>query len=110
MSLTAGRPLRGRRGAGLSGDGARAVGRGLGRGFGAAAAALVDRRLAQGEIDAIRDIAEAYPLGVFPDALGLPPDGRENLLPFGNFVSVPEPSSLALLGLGFCLIRRARAK
>ena len=54
--------------------------------FEVAAAALVDRLLAQGEIDAIRDIAEAFPLGVFPDALGLVPEGRENLLPFGNFV------------------------
>ena len=54
--------------------------------FTAAADALVDRLLDQGEIDAIRDIAEAFPLGVFPDALGLTPDGRDNLLPFGNFV------------------------
>jgi cytochrome P450 len=54
--------------------------------FEAEAAALVDRLLALGDIDAIADIAEAYPLTVFPDALGIEPGGRENLLPFGNFV------------------------
>jgi hypothetical protein len=54
--------------------------------FVAAAEALVERLLAKGEVDAIADIAEAYPLGVFPDALGMEPGGRENLMPFGNFV------------------------
>ena len=60
--------------------------RGLRPVFEAAAATLVERLLGRGEIDGIVDIAEAYPLGVFPDALGMPPEGRENLLPFGNFV------------------------
>lgn len=79
-------PLHGQRRAVLNRALSPAVVRGLRPRFEAAAAALVERLLAQGEIDAIRDIAEAYPLGVFPDALGMPPDGRENLLPFGNFV------------------------
>jgi cytochrome P450 len=47
---------------------------------------LADALLARGEIDAIKDIAEAYPLSVFPDAVGLKPDGRENLLPYGAMV------------------------
>jgi cytochrome P450 len=37
-----------------------------------------------GEVDGVRDLAEAYPLSVFPDAIGLRHDGRENLLPYGN--------------------------
>ena len=62
-----------------------AVVRGLRAPFTAAAEALAERLVAQGECDGIHDIAEAYPLAVFPDALGLRPEGRENLLPFGNF-------------------------
>jgi 4-methoxybenzoate monooxygenase (O-demethylating) len=54
--------------------------------FAAAAEALAARVAAAGTCDGIRDIAEAYPLTVFPDALGMPEAGRENLLPYGNFV------------------------
>jgi hypothetical protein len=43
------------------------------------AQALVDRIVARGSFDAIQDLAAVYPLKVFPDALGLPPEGRENL-------------------------------
>ena len=43
---------------------------------------LVDAR----EFDGIADLAEAYPLKVFPDAVGLSEDGRENLLPYGSMV------------------------
>ncbi|MCG2621355.1 cytochrome P450 [Arthrobacter sp. I2-34] len=39
-----------------------------------------------GEIDGVADLAEAYPLEVFPDFIGLPKDGRENLLPYGSMV------------------------
>ncbi|MFJ9127019.1 cytochrome P450 [Streptomyces sp. NPDC102340] len=47
---------------------------------------LVDSVLAtQGtEFDAFEALATAFPLRVFPDAVGLGPDGRENLLPYGN--------------------------
>jgi hypothetical protein len=31
-------------------------------------------------------LAEVYPLKVFPDAVGLAEKGRENLLPYGNIV------------------------
>jgi cytochrome P450 len=51
--------------------------------FQAAAEKLADT-LPGGEIDAIPDIAEAYPLSVFPGAIGLGPDGLENLLPYGS--------------------------
>jgi len=47
---------------------------------------LVDRVVTAGEFDAIADLCEYYPVKVFPDALGLRPDGRENLLPYGSMV------------------------
>jgi cytochrome P450 len=50
------------------------------------AAALVDRLVDQREFDGIADLAETYPLKVFPDAVGLAEEGRENLLPYGNMV------------------------
>ncbi len=53
-------------------------------GFETAAAALVDRVLAAGQVDAITDLAEAFPLTVFPDAVGLAKAGREHLLPYGD--------------------------
>ena len=55
----------------------------------AAADALVDEVLAQsdnGLVDAIPALAEALPLRVFPDAVGIPGDGRENLLPYGDLL------------------------
>ena len=45
---------------------------------------LVDNLVNKGEIDAVQEIAEAFPLSVFPDTIGLRKDGRENLLPYGN--------------------------
>lgn len=54
--------------------------------FTAEAEALIDRCVAQGEIDGIHDLAQLYPLQVFPDAVGLAPDGRENLLLYGDMV------------------------
>ena len=41
---------------------------------------------ARGTFDAVPDLAQAYPLRVFPDAVGLSPDGRENLLTYGTMV------------------------
>ncbi|MGW2143545.1 cytochrome P450 [Nonomuraea bangladeshensis] len=45
---------------------------------------LVDKVLAEPEFDAVPALAQAFPLRVFPDAVGLPPGGRENLLPYGD--------------------------
>lgn len=45
-------------------------------------ARLVERR----EFDGVADLAEAYPLKVFPDAVGISEQGRENLLPYGTMV------------------------
>ncbi|MFI5586300.1 cytochrome P450 [Amycolatopsis sp. NPDC051758] len=51
----------------------------------ATAEELVDQVLAEAtEFDAFTALAEAFPLRAFPDAVGLGPDGRENLLPYGN--------------------------
>jgi 4-methoxybenzoate monooxygenase (O-demethylating) len=47
---------------------------------------LVARLVGQREFDGIADLAEAYPLKVFPDAVGLAEDGRDNLLPYGSMV------------------------
>jgi cytochrome P450 len=54
--------------------------------FAEAAEALVDDLLARRRFDAIADLAEAYPLSVFPDALGMPRENRHYLLPYGNMV------------------------
>ncbi|MFO1024219.1 MAG: cytochrome P450 [Acetobacteraceae bacterium] len=54
--------------------------------FTTAAEALVDELLARETFDAIPDLAEAYPLSVFPDAVGMPPENRRFLLPYGNMV------------------------
>lgn len=51
----------------------------------AAAEETVEQALAGGpEVDAFTALAKAFPLRVFPDAVGLGPDGRDNLLPYGN--------------------------
>jgi cytochrome P450 len=50
------------------------------------AEALVARLVEQREFDGVADLAEAYPLKVFPDAVGISGDGRDNLLPYGSMV------------------------
>ena len=54
--------------------------------FEAEADALVDKIIQMGQFDAAKDFSEAYPLKVFADAVGLPAEGRENLLPYGDMV------------------------
>jgi len=54
--------------------------------FVSVADALIDTLLARGTFDAIPDLAEAYPLTVFPDAVGMPHENRRFLLPYGNMV------------------------
>jgi hypothetical protein len=59
--------------------------RGLREAWVADAEVLVDEVLADGlEFDVVPRLAEAFPLRVFPDAVGLPAEGRENLLPYGD--------------------------
>jgi 4-methoxybenzoate monooxygenase (O-demethylating) len=66
----------------------------------------VDALLADGgsgpvEIDGMADLAEAFPLRVFPDAVGLPREGREHLLPYGDhaFNAFGPPNDLVAKGL-----------
>jgi 4-methoxybenzoate monooxygenase (O-demethylating) len=47
---------------------------------------LVHQLAALGSFDAVTQLAEVYPLKVFGDAVGLPEEGRENLLPYANMV------------------------
>jgi hypothetical protein len=54
--------------------------------FAAVAGAMVEALAERGEFDAVSDLAEAYPLTVFPDAMGMPRENRRHLLPFGNMV------------------------
>ncbi len=50
------------------------------------ASLLIDQLVALGTFDAVTQLAEVYPLKVFGDAVGLPEEGRENLLPYANMV------------------------
>ena len=52
-------------------------------GFAEAADALV-LGLAGRDIDGVADLAQAFPLSVFPDRIGLRRDGREHLLPYAG--------------------------
>jgi cytochrome P450 len=54
--------------------------------FMAVAEAKVDELLDRRSFDAVTDLAEAYPLAVFPDAVGLRPEGREHLLAYAGVV------------------------
>jgi cytochrome P450 len=54
--------------------------------FESEAEALVLRVLEAGACDGVKDLAEAYPLKVFADAVGVPAEGREHLLPYGDMV------------------------
>ena len=56
---------------------------GLRESFRDAAETFADALLARRRYDAITEIAEVYPLKVFPRAVGLGADGLENLLPYG---------------------------
>jgi hypothetical protein len=51
------------------------------------AEALVEQVLSgPAEFDAVPALAEALPLRVFPDAVGIQREGREHLLPYGEFL------------------------
>ena len=53
-------------------------------GFYRGAVVALEKVLEQGTFDAIAGLSIPYPLKVFPDAVGLAPDGRENLLAYGD--------------------------
>lgn len=60
--------------------------RSLKSGFQAKADVLIENLVRKRRIDGVKELAEIFPLYVFPDAVGIPREGRENLLPFANMV------------------------
>jgi 4-methoxybenzoate monooxygenase (O-demethylating) len=50
----------------------------------AKAVALVEELVERRRFDAVADLAEEFPLRVFPDTIGLMDEGRENLIPYGT--------------------------
>ncbi|MDB5822841.1 MAG: Cytochrome [Herminiimonas sp.] len=47
---------------------------------------LVESLVERGRIEAVKDLAEAFPLKVFADAVGVPETGRDYLIAYGNMV------------------------
>lgn len=47
---------------------------------------LIEPLLDMRSFDAVTELTEKYPVKVFPDAVGLPEEGRENLLKYGAMV------------------------
>ncbi len=47
---------------------------------------MVDRCVEKGSICGIHDLAQIYPLKVFPDAVGVGDEGRDNLLIYGDLI------------------------
>jgi cytochrome P450 len=45
---------------------------------------LADELLERRTFDAVTELGEAYPLRVFPDTIGIPVEGRENLIPYAS--------------------------
>jgi 4-methoxybenzoate monooxygenase (O-demethylating) len=60
--------------------------RALRDGFYQEAVRTIDRVLELGTFDAVAEISIPYPLKVFPDAVGIAPEEREMLLPYGSMV------------------------
>ena len=55
-------------------------------GFVTAAERKADELIELRRFDAMAELAQAFPLSVFPDAVGIRPDGREHLLPYAGTV------------------------
>lgn len=60
--------------------------KGLRVGFEQRAEALITRLVVKQRFDAISELVEAFPLSVFPDAMGLPKEGREKLPPHAEML------------------------
>jgi 4-methoxybenzoate monooxygenase (O-demethylating) len=54
--------------------------------FAAEADRMIDELVEKREFDGCAELAEAFPLRVFPDAIGMKREGRDNLLPYGDMV------------------------
>lgn len=55
-------------------------------GFAAKAEAVADQAVGLGTFDAAEVIGASFPLSVFPDAMGISADGRENLLLYSDMI------------------------
>ena len=60
--------------------------RGFRAGFEVEANLLIDRLLEAGEVEAMHDVAQAFVLKVFPDAVGIADGDRMNLIKYGTMV------------------------
>ena len=54
--------------------------------FSARAETLVDGLVSAGSFDAMDELARVFPVEAFADEVGVPKEGRENLLPYGDMV------------------------
>jgi cytochrome P450 len=54
--------------------------------FSTRAETLVDRLVGGGSFDAMEELARVFPVEAFADEVGVPEEGRENLLPYGDMV------------------------
>jgi 4-methoxybenzoate monooxygenase (O-demethylating) len=63
-----------------------AVMRSLRERFADVADEMVAALVAKGQFDGCVELAEAFPLRVFPDAIGMRPENRHHLLPYGDMV------------------------
>jgi hypothetical protein len=54
--------------------------------FAAVADEMISALIAKAEFDGCEELAEAFPLRVFPDAIGMRPENRHHLLPYGDMV------------------------
>ena len=54
--------------------------------FQARAETLVERLVSAGSFDAMDELARVFPVQAFADEVGVPEEGRENLLPYGDMV------------------------
>jgi 4-methoxybenzoate monooxygenase (O-demethylating) len=54
--------------------------------FQARAETLVDQLVSAGSFDAMDELARVFPVEAFADEVGVPKEGRENLLPYGDMV------------------------
>jgi cytochrome P450 len=54
--------------------------------FEARADELVNRLVSTGSFDAMTELAQVFPVQAFADQVGVPEEGRENLLPYGDMV------------------------
>ncbi|PDP87295.1 cytochrome P450 [Glycomyces fuscus] len=74
--------------------------RGLREAWAEDARELVGRVVRRPEFDAVTELAQAFPLRVFPDAVGLEREGRHRLLPYGDhaFNAFGPPNGLVARG------------